>query len=88
MAFWRRKRKRNTTNFIGSVQAPFTGNCMVRQHTMDGHYVGRCYHSTYNDVCPIHGNVGEWLADYPGMISNGNDAEITWMRAWPKDYEL
>lgn len=50
----------------------FTGNCMVRQHTADGVFVGRCYHSTYDDVCHLHGNVGEWLAD-------GD---------WPNDYDI
>lgn len=56
---------------------PFTGNCLVRQHTMDGHYVGRCYHSTYGDVCHVHGNVGEWLSD-------GDEGFVD----WPRDYEL
>ena len=58
----------------------FTGNCLVRQHTGDGFYVGRCYHSTYNDVCPVHGNVAEWLSDDPDDLQS--------YRAWPKDYEL
>lgn len=52
----------------------FTGNCLVRQHTGDGHFVGRCYHSTYANVCPVHGDVSAWL---PGDYGD-----------WPRDYEL
>jgi hypothetical protein len=51
----------------------FTGNCMVRQHTMDGYSVGRCWHSTYNGVCHLHGNVSIYLDD---------------VARWPNDYEL
>lgn len=51
----------------------FTGNCMVFQHTADGHCVGRCYHSTYNGVCPLHGDVSRWLRFDPN---------------WPNDYEV
>ena len=40
----------------------FTGNCPVRQHAGDGTYVGRCEHSTYLERCPLHGDVGRWLA--------------------------
>lgn len=40
----------------------FTGNCPVRQHTADGAYVGRCDHSTYEERCQLHGDVGRWLA--------------------------
>jgi hypothetical protein len=54
----------------------FTGNCMVRQHTMDGHYIGRCYHSTYNGVCHVHGDVSVWLCD-PSMT----------LWDWPNDYD-
>jgi hypothetical protein len=39
----------------------FTGNCPVRQHTADGAYVGRCYHSTYDGHCHLHGDVLRWL---------------------------
>lgn len=53
----------------------FTGNCMVRQHTGDGVYVGRCYHSTYNGRCHLHGDVSTYLAhgEWDG---------------WPNDYEI
>jgi hypothetical protein len=53
----------------------FTGNCMVRQHTGDMYYVGRCYHSTYNGVCHLHGDVSGFLA-------------IGDFHAWPNDYDL
>lgn len=78
MGLFRRKKRES--------EPVFTGNCYVRQHTGDGHFVGRCYHSTYNDVCPVHGNVGEWLADKPTNMSG--EAEIAWLREWPRDYEL
>jgi len=41
---------------------PFTGNCPVRSRTGDGVSVGRCWHSTYAGVCPIHGDVQQWIA--------------------------
>lgn len=44
-----------------AAEFPFTGNCPVRQHTADGAGVGRCWHSTYQGVCPVHGEVSEWL---------------------------
>jgi hypothetical protein len=50
----------------------FTGNCMVFQHTADGHCVGRCYYSTYGGVCHLHGDVSAW-------IEYGD---------WPNDYDL
>lgn len=50
----------------------FTGNCMVHQHTGDGRYVGRCYHSTYAGVCHLHGNVSIYLDD---------------LCEWPNDYD-
>lgn len=40
----------------------FTGNCPVRQHTADGAYVGRCWYSTYNGRCDLHGDVSRFLA--------------------------
>lgn len=55
----------------------FTGNCMVYQHTGDGAYAGRCYHSTYNGVCHLHGDVswslsyGFWYNDFE--IDRGED---------------
>lgn len=48
---------------------PFTGTCPVRQHTADGAYVGRCWHSTYDSVCPLHGQVRYFL---------GDDADLTY----------
>lgn len=48
----------------------FTGNCMVREYTADGHSVGPCWFSTYDNECPRHGDVGPylrsgiWTADY------------------------
>lgn len=47
----------------------FTGTCPVRQHTGDGDYVGRCYHSTYNGVCYLHGDVSQWLVDGADLAS-------------------
>ncbi len=41
----------------------FTGTCPVRQHTGDGHYVGRCYHSTYGGHCHLHGDVSRFLPE-------------------------
>lgn len=56
------------------VLAPaFTGNCMVRQHTGDNAWVGPCWHSTYNGICPTHGNVAVYLDD---------------LARWPNDFEL
>lgn len=40
----------------------FTGNCPVRQHTTDGAYVGRCWHSTYDGRCHLHGDVTRFLS--------------------------
>lgn len=54
----------------------FTGNCMVREYTGDGAYIGNCYHSTYDGMCSRHGNVSEWL---------GWD---TAHAGWPRDFEL
>jgi hypothetical protein len=51
----------------------FSGNCMVRQHTGDGVDVGPCWHSTYDGVCHVHGNVAAWI--------NGKTP-------WPNDYDL
>lgn len=51
----------------------FTGNCMVRQHTGDGDCVGRCWHSTHDGVCHLHGDVSVYLDD---------------LARWPNDYEL
>lgn len=43
-------------------QSPvLTGNCPIREHSGDGHYVGRCDFAMYNDICPRHGR----LEDYP-----------------------
>jgi hypothetical protein len=39
----------------------FTGSCPIREHTGDGHYVGRCDFATYDGYCPRHGAV----EDYP-----------------------
>lgn len=41
----------------------FTGNCMVYQYTGDYHYIGRCWHSTYDGVCHLHGDVSRYLAE-------------------------
>lgn len=50
--------------FTGS----FTGSCPIREHTGDGHYVGRCEFATYDGYCPRHGA----LEDYP----NRDDREV------------
>lgn len=41
--------------------ATFTGSCPIREHTGDGHFVGRCDFATYDHICPRHGV----LEDYP-----------------------
>jgi hypothetical protein len=69
---WPFKRKTRGTGYI-DIARNFTGNCMVWQHTGDGHYVGPCWHSTYNGVCHVHGNVAIYLDD---------------VAEWPKDYDL
>jgi hypothetical protein len=56
MSSWKRPRR-------AEAPKPFTGNCPVRQHTGDGAFVGRCWHSTYGGVCPLHGDVSGWLED-------------------------
>lgn len=58
---------------IPDIPRVFTGNCMVRQHTMDRHPVGPCWHSTYDGVCHLHGDVSIYL---PGELT------------WPNDYDL
>jgi hypothetical protein len=60
--------------------AVFTGNCLVRQHTADGAYVGRCHHSTYDNVCHLHGNVATWLL--------GDQDDPATFVAWPNDFDL
>lgn len=50
----------------------FTGNCFVRCFTADGDPIGRCYYSTYDGVCPNHGDVSFQL-EHAG---------------WPRDFEL
>lgn len=61
----------------------FTGNCFVKQTTGDGDYVGRCYHSTYDGDCPLHGDVTIWLtkSGAPNMFPDN------WI-VWPYDHEL
>lgn len=54
----------------------FTGTCPVRQHTADGHYVGRCYHSTYEGRCHLHGDVSVWLGDNADL-TKADDRLIT-----------
>lgn len=44
-------------------RAEFTGNCPIREHTGDGHYVGRCDFACYGGICPRHGRLG----DYPTL---------------------
>jgi hypothetical protein len=46
----------------------FTGNCPIREHTADGHYVGRCDFAHYDNVCPRHG----LITDYP----NNDDRDV------------
>lgn len=46
----------------------FTGSCPIREHTGDGHYVGRCEFATYDGYCPRHGA----LEDYP----DNDDREV------------
>ncbi len=48
---------------VQPASPPFTGTCPVRQHTGDGHYVGRCYHSTYGGKCHLHGDVSRFPVD-------------------------
>jgi hypothetical protein len=59
--------------FWGSDASPepeFTGICMVFEHAGDGAYVGRCYRSTYDYVCPAHGNVMSCLLDHSGWVND------------------
>lgn len=53
MRFGRKRRK--------PVVKRLDGNCPIREHTADGHYVGRCDFAVYDGVCPRHGIV----SDYP-----------------------
>lgn len=46
---------------VRGPEPAFTGSCPIREHTGDGHYVGRCEFATYDGYCPRHGA----LADYP-----------------------
>lgn len=50
----------------------FSGNCLVREFTGDGVSVGRCYYSTYDGICPRHGDVLKYLLE----------------AGWPRDFEL
>jgi hypothetical protein len=50
------------------VKGEFTGNCPIREHTGDGHYVGRCDFAHYDNVCPRHG----LITDYP----NNDDRDV------------
>jgi hypothetical protein len=52
---------------ITKAKPAFTGSCPVRQHTGDGNYVGRCYHSTYNGRCHLHGDVSRFLGESPDL---------------------
>lgn len=65
--------KEDAEPYVSKTNGVFTGNCMVRQHTMDKVSVGPCWHPTYNGRCPVHGNVTVYLDD---------------LAHWPKDYEL
>lgn len=62
MALFRRRR-----NAV-IERATFTGSCPIREHTGDGHYVGRCDFATHDGVCPRHG----MLSDYP----DNDDREV------------
>lgn len=46
----------------------FTGSCPIREHTAEGHYVGRCEFATYDGFCPRHGA----LVDY----ADNDDREV------------
>lgn len=60
-SLWRSRKK--------AEPAPvFTGCCPIREHTGDGHYVGRCEFATYDGYCPRHGA----LEDY----SDNDDREV------------
>lgn len=57
----------------------FSGECLVREFTADGHFVGRCYFATYDGECPRHGGVHLYLAG-PDLVG--------WPVQWPRDYDL
>lgn len=59
----------------GKVERTFTGSCPVREHTFDGQFVGRCYHSTYDGVCHIHGDVSKWLVE-DADLKDADDRKI------------
>lgn len=59
---------RRTGRTPGIVAPTFTGSCPIREHTGDGHFVGRCEFPTYEGFCPRHGA----LEDYP----NSDDREV------------
>lgn len=40
-----------------ALKGKLTGNCPIREHTGDGHYVGRCDFACYDNVCPRHGRL-------------------------------
>jgi hypothetical protein len=61
--------------FSRTPSVQFTGNCPVRQHTADGAFVGRCWHSTYDGYCPSHGKVSKWLGE-DADLANADDRKI------------
>ena len=69
MKFWYRRK---------ATPPEFTGNCMVRQYTADGHNMGPCWHSTYGGECHVHGDVAVYLRYAAGEVGE----------PWPADYQL
>lgn len=69
---WPFKRKPELVGF----EPRFTGNCMVWQTDGDGRSVGRCWHSTYDGRCHLHGDVSTYLGNLPEWAG------------WPSDYDL
>lgn len=47
-------------------------NCAIRECTGDGVYVGRCWFTLKDDVCPRHGDVSAVMVKYreTGELTN------------------
>jgi len=58
-------------------------NCPVREHTADGHYIDRCFHSLYGGYCPRHGLLAPFLRE----DGSGDDRDFPpyGARIWPSE---
>ena len=46
---------------------PTRNNCPIRQRTGDGQSVGRCWYYCPCGICPLHGDVREYLKHLPEL---------------------